>query len=141
MSLVGPRPEQESYVALFNERIPRYGDRHRMRGGITGLSQVNRLRGDTSFIERTRLDNFYVDNWSLWLDIKIMLLTFTALIPTHQGIGGEAMFRDVVTEVSLSTNSFNGDASGARVKALESAGSIGTSEALVVLKKSRVKAR
>ncbi len=141
MSLVGPRPEQERYVALFNERIPRYAERHRMRGGITGLSQINQWRGDSSFIERTRLDNFYIDNWSLWLDIKIMLLTFTALIPTHQGIGGEAMFRDVVAEVSLSTNSAAGTATGARMKDPDGSGSNETSGARVILQKTRAKAR
>ena len=100
MSLVGPRPEQEGYVELFTQRIARYAERHRLRGGITGLSQVSRLRGDTSIVERTQLDNFYIDNWSLWLDIKIVLATVTALIPTSQGIGGEAMFRDVIADVS-----------------------------------------
>jgi len=100
MSLIGPRPEQEGYVELFTQKIPRYAERHRVRGGITGLSQVSRLRGDTSIIERTQLDNFYIDNWSLWLDVKIILATFTALIPTSQGIGGEAMFRDVIADVS-----------------------------------------
>ena len=99
MSIVGPRPEQEAYAALFAQRIPRYAERHRMRGGITGLSQVSRLRGDTSIIERTQLDNFYIDNWSLWLDVKIILATFTALIPHSQGIGGDVMFQDVIAEV------------------------------------------
>ncbi len=100
MSLIGPRPEQEGYVELFTRKIPRYAERHRVRGGITGLSQVSRLRGDTSIVERTRLDNFYIDNWSLWLDVKILLATFTALIPASQGIGGEAMFLDVIADVS-----------------------------------------
>ncbi len=100
MSLIGPRPEQEGYVELFTQKIPRYAERHRLRGGITGLSQVSRLRGDTSIVERTQLDNFYIDNWSLWLDVKIALATVTALVPTSQGIGGEAMFRDVIADVS-----------------------------------------
>lgn len=99
MSLVGPRPEQVHYVELFNERIPRYMERHRMRGGITGLSQVSRLRGDTSIVERTQLDNFYVDNWSLWLDIKILISTASRLVPASQGIGGDAMLRDIVDDV------------------------------------------
>lgn len=100
MSLVGPRPEQEDYVHLFSDSIPRYAERHRMRVGITGLSQVNHLRGDTSVVERTRLDNFYIDNWSLWLDIKVLLLTFTTIVPMSQGIGGDAMLRDIVAEVA-----------------------------------------
>lgn len=100
MSLVGPRPEREQYMDLFTARIPRYQERHRMRGGITGLSQISHLRGNTSFVERTRLDNFYIDQWSLWLDIKILLRTFTALVPSSQGIGGGTMLLDIVSEVA-----------------------------------------
>ena len=101
MSLVGPRPERQVYVRQFSEEIPRYPERLRMRGGITGLAQVQGLRGSTSIVERTRLDNFYIEQWGLWLDLTIILRTVTALIPRSQGIGGESMLRDVVTEVAL----------------------------------------
>jgi exopolysaccharide biosynthesis polyprenyl glycosylphosphotransferase len=75
MSLVGPRPEQEAYVKQFREYIPRYMERHQMKAGMTGWAQVNGLRGDTSIEERTKYDLWYVENWSLWLDIKILIRT------------------------------------------------------------------
>lgn len=75
MSLVGPRPERAIYVQQFRERIPRYMERHREKAGMTGWAQVNGLRGDTSIAERTSFDLWYVENWSLWLDIKIILRT------------------------------------------------------------------
>jgi len=75
MSLVGPRPERPFYVQQFRERIPRYMERHREKAGMTGWAQVNGLRGDTSIAERTSYDLWYVENWSLWLDIKIIIRT------------------------------------------------------------------
>jgi exopolysaccharide biosynthesis polyprenyl glycosylphosphotransferase len=75
MSMVGPRPEQPYYVEKFREYIPRYMERHREKAGMTGWAQVNGLRGDTSILERTKYDLWYVENWSLWLDIKIVLRT------------------------------------------------------------------
>lgn len=75
MSLVGPRPEQPYYVELFEQSIYRYSHRHRTKSGITGWAQVNGLRGDTSIAERVMFDNHYIENWSLWLDVKILLLT------------------------------------------------------------------
>lgn len=75
MSLVGPRPEQAHYVAQFRETIPQYMARHRERGGMTGWAQVNGLRGDTSITERTKYDLWYSANWSILLDIKIILRT------------------------------------------------------------------
>ncbi len=75
MSLVGPRPEQTFFVQKFQEYIPRYMERHREKAGMTGWAQVNGLRGDTSLEERTKFDLWYVENWSLWLDIKIILRT------------------------------------------------------------------
>jgi exopolysaccharide biosynthesis polyprenyl glycosylphosphotransferase len=75
MSLVGPRPEQTYYVQRFREFIPRYMERHREKAGMTGWAQVNGLRGDTSILERTKYDLWYVENWSLWLDIKIVIRT------------------------------------------------------------------
>ncbi len=75
MSLVGPRPEQPAYVEQFRQSIPRYMDRHREKAGCTGWAQINGLRGDTSIAERTKYDLWYIENWSLWLDFKIMLRT------------------------------------------------------------------
>ena len=75
MSLVGPRPERPVYVEQFRQRIPRYMDRHREKAGMTGWAQVNGLRGDTSIAERTKYDLWYIENWSLWLDFKIIVRT------------------------------------------------------------------
>jgi exopolysaccharide biosynthesis polyprenyl glycosylphosphotransferase len=75
MSLVGPRPERPVYVQRFRQSIPRYMERHREKAGMTGWAQVNGLRGDTSIAERTKYDLWYVENWSLWLDIKIIVRT------------------------------------------------------------------
>ena len=75
MSLVGPRPERPVYVDQFQRSIPRYMDRHREKAGLTGWAQVNGLRGDTSIIERTKYDLWYIENWSLRLDLKILLRT------------------------------------------------------------------
>ena len=75
MSLVGPRPERPIYVEQFRKSIPRYMDRHREKAGMTGWAQVNGLRGDTSIAERLKYDLWYIENWSLWLDFKIILRT------------------------------------------------------------------
>ncbi|MDJ0753692.1 MAG: undecaprenyl-phosphate glucose phosphotransferase [Ardenticatenaceae bacterium] len=75
MSLVGPRPEQPYYVDQFRESVPRYMDRHQTKAGMTGWAQVNGLRGDTSIAERTKFDLWYIENWSLLLDIKILVRT------------------------------------------------------------------
>ena len=75
MSLVGPRPERPMYVQEFRDHIPRYMERHREKSGMTGWAQVNGLRGDTSIQERTVFDLWYVENWSLWLDMKIIIRT------------------------------------------------------------------
>lgn len=80
MSLVGPRPERPIYVEQFRQRIPRYMDRHREKAGMTGWAQVNGLRGDTSIAERTKYDLWYIENWSLTLDIKIILRTIVQTI-------------------------------------------------------------
>ncbi len=80
MSLVGPRPERPVYVRQFRERIPRYMERHREKAGMTGWAQVNGLRGDTSIAERTSYDLWYVENWSLWLDIKIIVRQILQII-------------------------------------------------------------
>lgn len=75
MSLVGPRPERPYYVEQFRRSIPRYMDRHREKAGMTGWAAVNGLRGDTSIPERTKYDLWYTENWSLLLDIKILVRT------------------------------------------------------------------
>ena len=76
MSLVGPRPERPHFVEQFREAIPRYMARHKVRTGLTGWAQVHGLRGDTSVSQRLRYDMYYVENWSLGLDIKILIMTF-----------------------------------------------------------------
>ena len=76
MSLVGPRPERTNFVQQFKNEIPNYMLRHKMRAGITGWAQVNGWRGDTSLVKRIECDLYYIKNWSLWLDIKIILLSF-----------------------------------------------------------------
>jgi exopolysaccharide biosynthesis polyprenyl glycosylphosphotransferase len=79
MSLVGPRPERPVYVEQFRRSIPRYMDRHREKAGMTGWAQVNGLRGDTSIAERTKYDLWYIENWSLWLDFRIILRTIFSI--------------------------------------------------------------
>lgn len=80
MSLVGPRPERQHFVEQFREYIPQYRERHRVRCGMTGWAQVNGLRGQSPIEERTRYDLYYIENWSLWFDLKIILLTFMEVI-------------------------------------------------------------
>ena len=79
MSLVGPRPERPEFVEAFGMRIARYDDRHRVKSGITGWAQVNGLRGKTSLRDRVEWDNYYIENWSLSLDLKILLMTLSAV--------------------------------------------------------------
>lgn len=80
MTLVGPRPERPHFVGKFSVEIPHYGYRHRVRGGLTGLAQVSGLRGDTPITDRARFDNYYIENWSLWMDAKILLRTFREVL-------------------------------------------------------------
>ncbi len=80
MSLVGPRPERPVYVAQFRRSIPRYMDRHREKAGMTGWAQVNGYRGDTSITERTKYDLWYIENWSLLLDVKIIIRTILQIL-------------------------------------------------------------
>ena len=75
MSIVGPRPERPAFVREFSSIHELYWARHRVPTGLTGLAQVHGLRGDTSIADRSRYDNYYIANWSLWLDAKIILLT------------------------------------------------------------------
>jgi exopolysaccharide biosynthesis polyprenyl glycosylphosphotransferase len=79
MSVIGPRPERPEFVELFRQDIARYGDRHRVKSGITGWAQVHGLRGQTSLAERVEWDNYYIAHWSLGLDLKILALTLAAL--------------------------------------------------------------
>ncbi|MFJ3989579.1 sugar transferase [Streptomyces sp. NPDC090032] len=80
MSLVGPRPERPYFVMQFSQAYPGYAERHRMPTGITGLAQIHGLRGDTSIEDRARFDNAYIDSWSLWQDISILVRTAAALV-------------------------------------------------------------
>lgn len=80
MTVVGPRPERPHFVEQFSTQFDRYAHRHRVQVGLTGFAQVSGLKGDTSIADRARYDNFYIENWSLWLDIKIIIRTFRAVI-------------------------------------------------------------
>jgi Undecaprenyl-phosphate glucose phosphotransferase len=80
MSLVGPRPERPIFVEQFKRSIPRYMDRHKEKAGLTGWAQINGLRGDTSIVERTKYDLWYIENWSLLLDFKILLRTMISVV-------------------------------------------------------------
>jgi exopolysaccharide biosynthesis polyprenyl glycosylphosphotransferase len=75
MSFVGPRPERVRYVEEFDEGIYRYSERHRVKGGLTGWAQIHGLRGKSSLADRVEWDNFYIENFSLWLDLKIVIRT------------------------------------------------------------------
>ena len=75
MSLVGPRPERPQFVEKFKEEIPRYMVKHQVRPGITGWAQVNGYRGDTSIRKRIEYDLYYIENWSIGFDFKILFLT------------------------------------------------------------------
>ena len=85
MSLVGPRPERPHFVDQFRSAYPSYEARHRVPCGLTGWAQVHGLRGDTSIADRARFDNYYIENWSLWADIKIMLRTVSAVVRRSGG--------------------------------------------------------
>ncbi|MFQ5426236.1 MAG: sugar transferase, partial [Gaiellales bacterium] len=80
MSLIGPRPERPEFARLFAARVDRYAERHRVKSGITGWAQVHGLRGKTSLSDRVEWDNYYIENWSLWLDFKILILTVAAVV-------------------------------------------------------------
>jgi exopolysaccharide biosynthesis polyprenyl glycosylphosphotransferase len=79
MSIVGPRPERPHFVDRFRQTYPRYWARHRVPCGLTGWAQIHGLRGDTSIADRARFDNYYVENWTLWLDVKIIIRTVGAV--------------------------------------------------------------
>lgn len=80
MTLVGPRPERPHFVELFSAERDLYVWRHRVPADLTGLAQVSGLRGDTPISDRARFDNYYIENWSLWLDVKIVLRTMREVL-------------------------------------------------------------
>ena len=84
MSLIGPRPERPEYVARFERDVYRYSDRHRVKAGITGWAQIHGLRGKTCLTDRVEWDNHYIENWSLWLDVKIALLTLLSVLRMYR---------------------------------------------------------
>jgi exopolysaccharide biosynthesis polyprenyl glycosylphosphotransferase len=80
MSIVGPRPERQHFVDQFKKEVPKYLDRHKVKTGMTGWAQVNGLRGNAPIEERTKYDVYYVENWSLVFDLKIILKTVRAVL-------------------------------------------------------------
>ncbi len=89
MSLVGPRPELPHFVEQFREEIPLYMVKHQVKPGITGWAQVNGYRGDTSIQKRIEMDLWYIDHWSIWLDLKILCKTFPKAMINSEQIGKE----------------------------------------------------
>ncbi|MGW0435474.1 sugar transferase [Micromonospora sp. NPDC003197] len=83
MSVVGPRPERPYFVEKFSAEYPTYAMRHRVPVGLTGLAQVSGLRGDTPISDRARFDNYYIENWSLWLDVKVLVRTVLELFRSN----------------------------------------------------------
>ena len=75
MSIVGPRPERPAFIEGFRDQIPGYMQKHLVKAGITGWAQVNDLRGNTDLGKRIEYDLFYIENWSVWFDLRIILLT------------------------------------------------------------------
>jgi len=76
MSIVGPRPERPVLIDEFKKQVPRYMLRHKIKAGITGWAQVNGWRGDSSLLKRIQYDIYYIENWSIWFDIRIIFMTF-----------------------------------------------------------------
>lgn len=91
MSFVGPRPEQPKLVQKFEKEIPDYFRRHRVKTGLTGWAQVNGLKGDTSIKERIKYDIYYIENWSMWMDIKIIIKTVWLVI--YEAFAGKYEYR------------------------------------------------
>ena len=91
MSIVGPRPERPYFVEQFKHRIPQYMLRHKVKAGITGWAQVNGWRGNTSLEKRIEYDLYYIENWSVGLDIKIMWLTVLRGLQKHAYCSADAI--------------------------------------------------
>lgn len=91
MSIVGPRPERVGYVREFERVVRRYGDRHRVKSGMTGWAQVSGLRGQTSIADRVEWDNYYIQNWSLWLDLRIIAMTLVEVVRSRGSAYAEVM--------------------------------------------------
>ena len=91
MSFVGPRPEQPKLVEKFEQEFPEYFRRHKVKSGLTGWAQVNGLKGDTSVKERVKYDIYYIEKWSLWFDLKIILRTFW--LTFYEAITGKFEYR------------------------------------------------
>jgi lipopolysaccharide/colanic/teichoic acid biosynthesis glycosyltransferase len=87
MSIVGPRPERPHFMEIFRESIPGYAARLRVAAGLTGWSQIHGLRGDTSIADRAAFDNYYVEHWSLWLDVQIIARTVRAMVVGEGSLG------------------------------------------------------
>ena len=83
MSLVGPRPERPQFVEQFRSQIPGYMQKHLVKAGITGWAQVNDLRGDSDLAQRIQYDLFYIDNWSLWFDLRILFRTLWHILKSR----------------------------------------------------------
>jgi putative colanic acid biosynthesis UDP-glucose lipid carrier transferase len=83
MSLVGPRPERPEFVERFRQQIPGYMQKHLVKAGISGWAQVNDLRGDSDLTQRIQYDLYYIDNWSLWFDLRILVLTLWHILTSH----------------------------------------------------------
>jgi len=91
MSFVGPRPEQPKLVERFEQEFPEYFRRHKVKSGLTGWAQVNGLKGDTSIKERVKYDTYYIEKWSLWFDLKIILMTFWLTL--YEAVTGKFEYR------------------------------------------------
>ena len=83
MSLVGPRPERPEFVARFRQEIPGYMQKHMVKAGITGWAQINDLRGSSDLGKRIQYDLYYIDNWSLWFDLRILALTLWHVVTSR----------------------------------------------------------
>jgi len=83
MSIVGPRPERPEFVERFKQEIPGYMQKHLVKAGITGWAQVNDLRGDTDLRARIQYDLYYIENWSVWFDLRIIAMTIMHVIRSH----------------------------------------------------------
>lgn len=101
MSLVGPRPELPHFVEQFKEEIPLYMVKHQVKPGITGWAQVNGYRGDTSISKRIELDLWYIDNWSPWLDLRILFMTASGGMVNNERIGEETADADVRVAIAV----------------------------------------